>query len=812
MNTQAPREAADVADLRRRAEARLRASRAGDSTPEATTDPRRLLHELQVHQIELELQNEALRQAQGELEVALERYADFHDFSPAGFVTLNREGAVGRANLSAARLLGLDRSRLAGRRFGALVAEDQRQAFNKLLQAVFAGQGGQGCQLRLTGGDEPPRVVHMDALLSPDGQECRAVLVDVTEQQHTADQLREAMQFNAQVIDNAQEGIVVYGPDLRYRVWNGYMENFTGMRSADVLGRLPVEVFPFLKDGGVTANLNSALAGLMSQPVEFPFRVSQSGRSGWAQDRNSPLRNVEGEVIGVIGTVSDITESRRVQESLAASLDFARSLLDSMQDGFSLIDPQGVHLDVNPSLCRITGFSREELVGSGLPHRYWPPEECESIQAAFGKVVSGELDDLELTFMRKNGERFPVLLTPAVLRDAAGQIVNFIATVKDISRHKQAEAALRTSEQRFRDIVNTTDGIVWEADANSFDFTFVSRQAERLLGYPVAEWLQPGFWVQHLHPEDKDWAAEYCMSCTRRGVPHDFEYRFEARDGRIVWLHDIVTVVEENGAPRWLRGIMVDITRRRKTEEALVELAENLEARVGERTAQLRKLAAQMTMTEERERRMLAQDLHDNLGQLLAVIQIKLSSLPDAEQSPSITQVVELVGQADRAARSITQQLSPPVMQRLGLGPALEWLGEEIGRVYGLKVHVDAGECSGRLVEEIQAVLYRAARELLINVARHAAVGEASLTCLRDAGNLVLAVSDAGRGFDPADHFGDWAGHHSFGLRAIHERIINLGGEVDIDSSPGNGTTVTLRVPRRIGEKEIGDDPDNACR
>jgi PAS domain S-box-containing protein len=136
---------------------------------------------------------------------------------------------------------------------------------------------------------------------------------------------------------------------------------------------------------------------------------------------------------------------------------------------------------------------------------------------------------------------------------------------------EQRGAALVASEARFRDMVNTTDGIVWEADATTFRFTFVSHKAALLLGYPVEAWYEPGFWVEHLHPDDKEWGPEYRASCTGRIEPHDFEYRFIAKDGRTVWLQDIVTVVAENDAPRWLRGIMIDITERKLAENALHE-------------------------------------------------------------------------------------------------------------------------------------------------------------------------------------------------------------------------------------------------
>ena len=771
-----------------------------------------LLHELHEQRNELELRNDELRHSQADVRTGLERYTDLYDFSPVGLITLERDGAIIRVNLTAALLLGRERSRLIGRRFEEFATDADRPGFHAFLQQIHAGATRHGCELELTIDGQLSRTVQIDATLSADRRECRLVVADISERKLAAAMLLESSQFNEQVIANVQEGIVVYGPDLRYRVWNTYMEIFTGMEAGEVLGRHPQDVFPFLVERGVFANLENALAGGAAKSVTFPFRVRQTGRTGWALDRTAPLRNARGEIIGVIGTVTDITEQKRAQEALTTSTQFVRSLIDSMQDGFLAVDPKGVHLDVNPALCRLTGFSREELIGSGVPHAYWPPEQHEFILAEFRRVSQGAPGELELIFMRKNGERFPVMITPSAVRDGTGQIVSYAVTVKDVTERKQAEEVLAASQRRFRDIVNTTDGIVWEADARTFDFTFISRQAERLLGYPIADWLQPGFWVSKLHTEDRDWAPAYCLSCTERMMPHDFEYRFMAQDGRTVWLHDIVTVVEENGAPRWLRGIMVDITHRKQVEQQLRDMAESLEFKVAERTAQLRRLSAQLAMTEERERRNLAQDLHDNLGQLLAVMKIKLTSISAGELQPLIDQMVALVAQADQAARNITQQLSPPVLYTLGLVPALQWLAEDIERVYGLMVHVDHDDCRRRLVDEVQAVLFRVARELLINVAKHAGVRDASLSCLCSGDRLILVVSDAGCGFEPADHLGAWPGYHSFGLRSIYERVANIGGEMEIDSSPGNGTTITLSVPHTIGEKEICNDPHNACR
>lgn len=685
MKTPAPRDDGDTAPLRRRAEALLQTATPDGASPVAAEDRERLLHELEVHQIELELQNEELRQVRAEVEAAMEHFADFYDFSPVGFFTLGSDGAISRVNLAGARLLGLERGRLIGCRFAVFVAEASRAAFGDFLKAAFAGQPGQDSDLELAI-DGVSRMVRISATLSPDLQDCRTVVVDVTAQ----------------------------------------------------------------------------------KLVERALRDSE----------------------------------RRF-----------RDVADISADWIWEVDTEGRYTYASESVRALLGYAPDGIIGK-TAFDLMPPDEALRVGEAFAGIVGREesFRDLYNIVVDSAGGQHDTLSSGTPIRDAAGRLVGYRGVDRDVTLQRRTEESLEKARQHIRDIVNTTDGIVWEADALTFDFTFVSRQAERLLGYPIAEWLQPGFWTQHLHPLDREWAPEYRQSGTRDLAAHDFEYRFIADDGRTVWLHDVVTVIEEKGAPRWLRGIMVDITRRRQAEEKLVELAASLEAKVLERTAQVRRLSAQLTMTEERERRMLAEDLHDNLGQLLAVIKIKLTSLPGATQPAEIAQVVELVEQADRAARDITAQLSPPVLQRLGLAAALEWLGDEMQRVYGLAVHVDFDPCGKRLGDEIQAVLYRSARELLINVAKHAGVNNASLTCVCDGARLVIVVSDAGCGFDPAEHFGQWCGHHSFGLRSIYERITNLGGEIEVDSSPGNGTTVTVSVPRILNGKEICDDPNNACR
>ena len=170
-----------AAGLRRRAEQRLREQQTGTGQAPPSADPQRLVHELQVHQIELEMQNKELQQAQDKLEVALEKYTDLYDFAPVGYLTLDREGAIREANLASASLLGIERSWLVKRRFGLCVSEADRSAFNAFLARVFESKAREFCEVTLLHEGKPNFAARIEATVAASGQECRAALQDITE-------------------------------------------------------------------------------------------------------------------------------------------------------------------------------------------------------------------------------------------------------------------------------------------------------------------------------------------------------------------------------------------------------------------------------------------------------------------------------------------------------------------------------------------------------------------------------------------------------------------------------------------------------
>ncbi|MFH1570333.1 MAG: sensor histidine kinase [Gemmatimonadota bacterium] len=213
---------------------------------------------------------------------------------------------------------------------------------------------------------------------------------------------------------------------------------------------------------------------------------------------------------------------------------------------------------------------------------------------------------------------------------------------------------------------------------------------------------------------------------------------------------------------------------------------------------QLRALASDLVLTEERERRLLAEELHDSIGQALAVTKIRLGSLRAAVPAGAVGQVEgirTLVDQTIQDVRSLTFELSPPILYELGLEPAVEWLAELMQAEHGLEIAVDRDDAPRPLGNGVPVLLFRAVRELLLNAVKHAQARRVVITVRRAGGAIEIAVCDDGLGFDAAQLEADADAAPGFGLLSIRERLSNLGGAFRIESQVGHGTRATLTAP-----------------
>jgi signal transduction histidine kinase len=296
-----------------------------------------------------------------------------------------------------------------------------------------------------------------------------------------------------------------------------------------------------------------------------------------------------------------------------------------------------------------------------------------------------------------------------------------------------------------------------------------------------------------VHPDHREQTdAFYREQFRKRATAHYFELPAMTKDGRTVWVGQHVNVFVENNRIMYHQGVCRDITERVMAQTALRESNDRL-----------RRLAARQEEMLEEERSKLAHDLHDGIGQSINLARIKLSDLmlhgETGVFAGAISEVVDIVDDARSVIRTLEFDLSPPVLRELGLEPALQWLAEQMHADYGLQVSLSDDEETKPLGQASRAVVFRAVRELLINVARHAGTRRAHVDTQREGAQLVVTVSDEGSGFDFARI------SKGLGLTGIQERFAHLGGSVVINSAPAEGTVITLSLPLEHIKRGVGE-------
>lgn len=256
-----------------------------------------------------------------------------------------------------------------------------------------------------------------------------------------------------------------------------------------------------------------------------------------------------------------------IQLAMPKRADLYRTLAQNFPNGAVLLYDLELRYTLADGIgLREIGLSSEMLEGKTI-WKVFPEEVCRVLEPRYRAALAGQASNFEVVYA---GRIYQVHVLP--IWDKHGEISSGMVMTQDITAQKLGEEQLRASQQRYEQLVNTIDGIVWEGDAKTFEYYFVSQQAERLLGYPLERWTsEPTFWSEHIHPDDREWALNFCALSTAQKRDHVFEYRMIAADGRVVWLRDIVTVVVENGQPVTLRGVMVDITEKKLVEQEIHE-------------------------------------------------------------------------------------------------------------------------------------------------------------------------------------------------------------------------------------------------
>lgn len=416
--------------------------------------------------------------------------------------------------------------------------------------------------------------------------------------------------------------------------------------------------------------------------------------------------------------------------------------------------------------------------------------------------------------------------------DDQGSICKWVGMNFDISERKAAEERLVKNERQLNLALDIGRMSFWSYDPRTGQVQLDPRM-QVIWGEPLGSDCLPfEEVVARIHPEDRPLVLESIDAALNPlgiGVYLPNDYRIVMNDGTIRWVAaNGMTMFDGRASERHpveLFGTVLDVTERkriedsvRESEERLQQLNVELEDRVRARTQalvdseqrlrvavdeaeqsnrQLRRLAVELSRAEERERRKLAQVLHNHLQQLLVAAKMRTESLCHETELRDVQErligIVTVLDMAIDATRSLAVELVPPVLHVQGLPTALQWLASHMKEQNGLSIEVDIETGANPASEESRDLLFQAAREFLLNTIKHASVSSAKLRLGLDGNTVILQVSDQGVGFDPSLTNGE---EQTFGLFHLRERLSAVGGELCIDSRINNGTCVTVRLAR----------------
>lgn len=533
----------------------------------------------------------------------------------------------------------------------------------------------------------------------------------------------------------------------------------------------------------------------------------------WLQTDKIPLYDAQGAPCGLIGFAQDITERKLAEEAVRESEERFRSLFDLAMDGIVLINDTNsdnpVIMDANAAACAMHGYSRTELIGKPLSILEETPHRDIDTELVNG-VLAGRPRMFERTRRRRDGSRFPVEIhaCAVAIRDK-----RCILTIeRDISDRKKAEEALhRAKEEWERTFDAAADPIM--IVGTDYRIHRANRAMAEMMGVTAGDLAGKICYEQVIHKTD---------------VPPDCPHARLLKDGKChsdeIFVPHLEKFLSVSVSPLFdaeggLTGSVhfsYDITQRKNLEMTLSKYRKHLEFAVGQRTAELRteiaerrradkelrcytaqlqELSARLVEAGEEERRTIARELHDEIGQLLTGLKMSIETVvrsPVNKQDDILGRMQVIVGELLRKVRAMSLNLHPAVLDDLGLERALEHLSRQYRESSGLSAALTCDLPHERLPRQIELAAYRVVQEALTNVIRYAGVAEAEVIIRKSNDVITVSIVDKGKGFDAQAALGK---RTSIGLVGMRERMAAVDGRLTVTSKPGEGTIIAAEIP-----------------
>ena len=595
------------------------------------------------------------------------------------------------------------------------------------------------------------------------------------------------------LVESSPDGILVV-VNLAIQYANPSAAQLCGTANPEQLvGRSLAACFPGDSHASILERIDRTLRGEHQAPGDIA--LVGLGASRDLEVRVSRLDDGDPPAVGVI--LHDVTERRRGETQLRASEERLRLAFAGAKEGVWDWNLDTGHVVYSRRWKEMLGYGDDEIPSTvGAWEALLHPEDRADADDLHDAVHRGHgTYEAEFRLRHKDGHYVTVLTRGLPIRsERGGRVVRIVGTHLDITEKRRTEQALRESEERLQLAFAGAQEGIWDWDLESNAVVYSSRW-KQMLGYSDDE-IEPHIsaWERLVHPDDRKTADEAHDVVTRGQSTYQAEFRLRHKDGHYVHVLSRGFPVRRDAAGPVVRivGTHFDLTQRRERE------AERART----------ELLGRLVFVQEDERRRIARDMHDQFGEHLTALSLQIASLKDVcGTSPDLANhALTLEAIAERLDRDVEQlvwRLRPTALDDLGLRAALTSYVQEWSARHGVAAEVHtSGLLEDRLASEVETALYRIAQEALNNVAKHARAQRVEVLLERRPDCVLLIVEDDGAGFDAAKPAG---GHHGFGLVGMQERAALIGASLDIETTPGQGTTILVRIAAAASDTAVVD-------